>query len=424
MPNRRGVTVARISVAACLAALVPSVPAVAQITPTKPYLVVFHICEGTLCTDPKNHVVYLAESGDGATFSMVPGWTPFAGSVPDVIQRGRTLYIYTASSLVARYDLDTGASDRVPVRVTGLPSGVVTDWVDPSLYVDEEGLLVLFMMYAPPAGGDPARCPSGVTSCTKQFLSATEVAGSNGTQFTVDPGTRATTTIFSSTLPMSASDPDIFFDATQYVMYMSHGPSTSVWTSPTLRGTYTQSTILPGGLLSDGRGGIPAGRFDSATSRYWTYTHRGQGGPSVIRRAVHANLSQQLGDSAWTAVITGSNIGLGPHISVESPGFAVLTSAPPTEPSCSMLTTPGPLTAAVVGSSVTLVWGGVGAASSYVVEAGSSPGSASLVTSDTGSTVTSGMVRNVAPGTYQMRIRARNACGTSPPSNDVTVVVR
>ena len=417
----------------CIALLAVSTAARAQVAPTKPYLMAFHACEGALCSDFRNHSVYLAESADGASWSLVPGWTPFAGSVPDVIQRGRTLYFYTSPSMVARYNLDTGTSDLVPVAVHGLPSGGVSDWVDASLYIDEEGRLVLFLMYsAPPPRDrptDPASCPSDVTSCTKEFLSATEVPDSDGTEFVVDPGARVTATISPLTSPRTAADPDIFFDGTQYVLYISHGPSTSVWTSPTLRGTYIQSTTLPGGLLSNGRGGVPAGHFDAATSRYWTYTHLGQMAGTVIRRAVHATLTEPLNDAAWQPVMTGQSLGLGSHISVESPSFAVLRPGSPAVPgrapavTCAFLIAPGPVTAAVVGHEVTLVWGGAGGASGYLVEIGSAPGTGNVATRQTASTETSIRVRNVPSGRHYLRIRARNACGDTTLSPEIVATV-
>ena len=417
-----------------IALLALPMPVHAQVALTKPYLMAFHVCEGTLCQDFRNHSVYLAESADGAAWTLVPGWTPFAGSVPDVIHRGRTLYFYTSPSMVARYSLDAGVSDLVPVAVHGLPSGGVSDWVDASLYVDEEGRLVLFMMHAPAPTpdrppSDPASCPPDVTSCTKEFLSATEVPGSNGTEFVVDAGVRATTTISSVTPPRTAADPDIFFDGTQYVLYISHGPSTSVWTSPTLRGTYTLSTRLPSGLLSDGRGGVPAGHFDVTTSRYWTYTHLGQAGTTVIRRAVHAALTTPLEESLWEPVITGQSLGLGSHISVESPSFAVLiSSAPALEPAptvaCAFLTAPGPLTATVVGHDVTFVWGGASGASGYTLELGRAAGASNVATGQLAGAETSITVRNVPPGSHYVRVRARNACGETTVSREIVLTLK
>lgn len=425
MPRLMHSAAARVPVMTALITLAWSGAATAQITITKRYLMAYHACAGTLCTDPANHSVYLGESDDGAVWSGVLGWAPFAGSVPDVIQRGRTLYIYTANSMVWRFNLNMGMADRVPVRVTGLPSGRFSDWVDPSLFVDETGRLVVFLMYAPLGGGDPARCRAGEASCTKQFFSATEVDDSDGTEFALDPGDRATVTVPATGPQAAASDPDVFFDGTQYVMYISHGNSTSVWTSPVLRGTYTRSTALPNGLLSDRRGGVPAGHFDTGTLQYWTYAHYGVAGTSVIRQAVHANLSQPLAESAWTSVMTGVNMGLGASISVESPSFTVLTPAVPVAPEhCAILTTPGPLMSTVAGDSVAFDWGGVGGASSYVLEAGSSPRLNDLLTVNLDAAATSVTGQHLAPGTYYMRIRAANPCGMSAPSNDVAVIVR
>jgi hypothetical protein len=417
-----------------IALVLISAPVHAQLAPTKPYLMAFHACDGALCGDFRNHSVYLAESADGAAWSLVPGWVPFAGSVPDVIQRGRTLYFYTSPSVVARYNLDTGASDLVPVAVRGLPSGGVTDWVDASLYLDEEQRLVLFMMHAPAPTpdrppSDPAGCPSGVTACTKEFFSATEAAGSDGTEFVVDPGVRATTAVSTLTSRRTAADPDVFFDGTQYVLYLSHGPSVSVWTSPILRGTYTESRTLPDGLLSNGRGGVPSGHFDAATSRYWTYTHLGQAGATIIRRAVHAALTTPLAEASWQPVITGAAVGLGPHVSVESPSFAVFTAgapaaqAPVPAAACAFLTAPGPLTAAVVGDELALVWGGAAGAAGYSIEIGGAPGASDVAVRETGSAGTSVRVRRLPSGRHYVRVRARSACGETTASPEIAVSV-
>jgi hypothetical protein len=84
---------------------------------------------------------------------------------------------------------------------------------------------------------------------------------------------------------------------------------------------------------------------------------------------------------------------------------------------------PTALAANVAGTTVVLGWSASsGAPSAYIVEAGSTPGTSNLAVSDTGSTATS-LIATAAPGTYYVRLRARNACGTSAPSNEITVVV-
>jgi hypothetical protein len=82
------------------------------------------------------------------------------------------------------------------------------------------------------------------------------------------------------------------------------------------------------------------------------------------------------------------------------------------------------LTASVSGTVVTLTWNAAsGDPTSYVIEAGSSPGTSDLANFDTRSTATSFTATAVSAGTYFLRVRARNACGTGGPSNEVTVTV-
>ncbi len=85
---------------------------------------------------------------------------------------------------------------------------------------------------------------------------------------------------------------------------------------------------------------------------------------------------------------------------------------------------PGSLQFNVNGSTVTLAWSAAGGSPiSYVVEAGSFAGGADLVVSDTGNAGTSLTAAGVGAGTYFVRIRGRNACGTSAASNEVIIAV-
>lgn len=84
---------------------------------------------------------------------------------------------------------------------------------------------------------------------------------------------------------------------------------------------------------------------------------------------------------------------------------------------------PANLTAAVTGSAVRLAWtapSGACAATSYVVLGGSTPGSGSIssVTTDTTLTFT-----GLAPGTYYFRVRGANTAGQSGASNEVVVTI-
>jgi hypothetical protein len=72
---------------------------------------------------------------------------------------------------------------------------------------------------------------------------------------------------------------------------------------------------------------------------------------------------------------------------------------------------------------VTLTWGAPPAAervTTYVIEAGSAPGATNQGTFVAAGTATS-FQREAPPGTYYVRIFARNACGTSPASQELTV---
>lgn len=284
---------------------------------TARYLMAFHVCDTSVsdCSWPHNHRVSLAQSDDGVQWSLVPGWQPYPGSVPDVIRRGETLYIYTPDRLT-RYHMDTGVLEAsVPVTIEGLSDD---GFVDPSLYLDDNGRLVLFFLYSQ-IGGDPASCQPQENACEKRFGSATEVEGSDGARFTLDEGDRAVVAIGADSGLRTASDPDIFFDGAQYVLYIAHGASTSVWTSPELRGTYTQVAELPGGLLNTETGGVASGYFDSLSGQYWTYGHvprKDQATP--IRRAVHADLLHPLSESDWSVVISGTMLGLTSTTNVES----------------------------------------------------------------------------------------------------------
>lgn len=81
------------------------------------------------------------------------------------------------------------------------------------------------------------------------------------------------------------------------------------------------------------------------------------------------------------------------------------------------------LNPAVVSShTVSLSWvPGAGAPTSYLLTAASAPGGSAIATVPL--TGTSATFTNVPSGTYYLRLAAINAAGTSPASNEITVVV-
>lgn len=85
------------------------------------------------------------------------------------------------------------------------------------------------------------------------------------------------------------------------------------------------------------------------------------------------------------------------------------------------LPAPANLSYTTQGNAVTLTWAAVPGAASYDIEAGSGPGRSDLAVLNTTSL---GFSATAAPGSYYVRVRARNAAGTvSAPSNEVTIAV-
>lgn len=85
--------------------------------------------------------------------------------------------------------------------------------------------------------------------------------------------------------------------------------------------------------------------------------------------------------------------------------------------------TPGTLTGSVASGMVSLSWGAAsGNSTTYVIEAGTGAGLANIITFPTGHLDTT-FSALVPSGTYVVRIRAANAFGVSPPTNEVTLVV-
>ncbi len=84
------------------------------------------------------------------------------------------------------------------------------------------------------------------------------------------------------------------------------------------------------------------------------------------------------------------------------------------------------LSATAIGSSVTLTWippTSGDSVLSYIIEAGSTPGTANLANFSTGNTATSFFASGVGNGTYFVRVRAVGASGIGAPSNEAVLVV-
>lgn len=87
---------------------------------------------------------------------------------------------------------------------------------------------------------------------------------------------------------------------------------------------------------------------------------------------------------------------------------------------------PSGLSAATAGGgAVVLTWAAPpGAITSFVLEAGSGPGQSDLANTDLGSAATTLTASGVPAGVYYVRVRAKNTCGTGPPSSETIVTLR
>jgi hypothetical protein len=291
------------------------------------FLLTFTACDSTAtgslaCTDPRNHKTYLAQSDDGAVWTVPTGYVPYSGSVPDAIRKGNVLYFYNPGK-VHRYHIDTGVWDEgVDVQIQ-TSTGTNEAFVDPSVILDENGKIVLFYLVRQDATNQSG-CPDGVSSCTKYFHSATEVDGGNGAVFTLDEGSRAEIVV---TTGEHASDPDIFRGPSGFILLLSRGNSVQAMSCSTLKGTYANIAGLTDGMLITNLGGVPAGHYDSATGQFWIYSHITKNNIQVIRRAVRPSLDTPISESELTTILAGSNIeGLGSTYDIGSPGITLATA--------------------------------------------------------------------------------------------------
>lgn len=282
---------------------------IGQTTLNRQWLMAFHVC-GSTCNGFQDHQVYLAESDDLNTWSLVSGFIPYSGSVPDIITRQNRMYLYTPGK-VRRFTQGQGFTDPNPVPVSVVDgAGNPVNFVDPSPILDANGTIVLCFLNSTGFMGDPAGC--NPYPCTKYFDTATEIPGSDGTQFILDNGHRYEINLQSGT----ASDPDLFEGPNGFYLYISRGASTAAFYSNSLQGSYTPLG-LPNDILTN-EGGIPAGIYNQGTSNYHSFVHSNVSGSIVIKSKSHAGFSQSIQN--LNTVISGTLIGLSSNDKTESPG--------------------------------------------------------------------------------------------------------
>ncbi len=284
---------------------------------TKKYIMAFAVCSQP-ASPPPDQTVYLAESDDGSNWTLVPDFIPYTGSVPEIIIRGSKLYVYTPTptAVVKRYDFGSNTWDASPVSVSIHDSvGNNVGWVDPTSIIDSSGNIVLFFLNTTGISGDPAICTA--YPCTKYFDMAVEVPGSDGTQFVKSSGHRASITL-QDTLQRRACDPDLFFDGTQYVLYITKANGMVAYYSNQLLGNYTLFSGLPNGFITV-QGVTGCGYFENTSSEYWMYVMEKVSGVFVIRRAVFNNFNSQV--NSFNTVLSATSIGLPSTMNTESPSF-------------------------------------------------------------------------------------------------------
>lgn len=276
------------------------------VTPTSdPYLMAFHTCAlGTECTNPMNHLIRLGSSPDGRSWAQLPGWQPYSGSVPDVFRRGNTAYVIGAG--LSRVNMTTG-------QVTASSFSVKNAQGADALPRDAsfagqlpDGRLVL--VYVPSMQAiDPS-------SPTRTILLATEDKGSDGASFTYSGDAIVIST---ASLPVrgDATDPDIYWDGSRWVLLVSLGGNTVAYSSANLLGPFEASTLT---VVSQNNGGVPSAVLSTDNLTVFTYVNAGDRDNVSIRLGTSVAPPSLI--SSWSVVIPASQFGTA---SAESPGVSL-----------------------------------------------------------------------------------------------------
>lgn len=272
--------------------------------PRSALLMAFHSCVSD-CNTPKNHMIRLAQSGDGASWTEVAGWQAYSGSVPDVFRRGDTVYVVGTG--MSKLDLRTGrvTAHRISTRRADGSNAMPRD-VSFAGQLDDGRLVIV---YVPPM--------SEVSPSATQYRVhlAVERTGSDGTSF--DWAADALV-VDRAALQVQGepTDPDIFWNGATWVLYVSVGSNVLAFTAPTLLGPYAVATQS---VASRDQGGVPSGIL-APDGTVMTFVNLGAfGTPTVsIRRSVSATGLGGL--AAFGDVMHPSQVGVE---RVESPGVSL-----------------------------------------------------------------------------------------------------
>ena len=168
------------------------------------YLMACHVCDATIeCGNPMNHTVRIAGSDDGQNWEFLSEFPEVEGSVPDILYRDGTLYLY-AMHFLYRYDFEDGSWSEPVVVSVEQEDGTMDRHVDPNPLLTDDGRIVLLYLNND-QNGDPASCVE--FPCLKSFKMAVEKSDSDGAAF---ERSQELITVELSQQQRIAADPDLW----------------------------------------------------------------------------------------------------------------------------------------------------------------------------------------------------------------------
>jgi len=257
------------------------------------YLMTFNSCLTPGC-QPQQHTVHLATSDDGLQWSLIDVLgEDHTGSVPDIAWWNGSLYIFHTGAggehMWDRLNSCLQIEEQGTVSVLG-GSQEDEGWVDPSLIVDGEDLLLYYLPGV--MGGDPAACPEGEDTCVKEIRSIKTDAGAFP-DFTLVAGARVEATVGAPPEQLGGfSDPDILhLIDDSYLLNVSSGSNALAYVGLDLGGSFS----IPGGgsdplFVSQQQGGVPSAIQEQDSGDVWLYVHQHSDNGITIRRAVSSGV--------------------------------------------------------------------------------------------------------------------------------------
>jgi hypothetical protein len=279
------------------------------------YLMAFHMCNQntTTCSDPANHMIYLASSDDGLAWSLITEFTPRSGSVPDLVAYQNYLYVFHTGNSENWVKLNA-CMEAVDSGATTITGGTDTaGFVDPSLIVSGSQLSLFYLPGI--LGSDPAGCST--YPCTKEIHSAI-TSSTSPTSFTQQAGVRSQEILNTG----AYSDPDIIaLNNGSYLLNVSNGQSVIAYTATSLDTEFSSPAAPSQTLVSNNSGGVPTA-IQVTSGDVWLYVTRNQAGKEDIRRGVSSDGISMISDVSFTTVIDATMFGSASDpINVSSPSI-------------------------------------------------------------------------------------------------------